>query len=237
MTTIVLTDDHHIVRHGLRTLLEKEPDFKILGEASTGTEALKLVEQTKPNILVCDLMIGGTNGFEVTRLTGSRSPETAVIILSMYGDESYVIEALRSGARGYVLKTAPIGELVFAIREVAGGHRYLSASLSEKAIDFYTKKAKVTENDKLSVREREILQLVAQGLTSEKIAETWNISPRTVETHRAHLRRKLGLHSQKALKYYAFEHGMLPDSDAEKSTESASKAETPAKKTSRRIRH
>jgi len=127
-------------------------------------------------------MMGGTNSLDVARLTGSRSPKTAVVILSMYGDETYVIEALRSGAKGYVLKTSPMDELVFAIREVVRGHRYLGSSLSEKALDFYSRKAKTTSPGDLTTRERELLQLTAQGYTAKKVAELWGISPRTVES-------------------------------------------------------
>ncbi len=210
MTTIVLADDHQIVRQGLKSVLETEPNFKVVGEASGGNEAVKLVEQLRPDVLVCDLMMDGTTGFETTRLVNSISPKTMVVILSMYSDESYVIEALRSGAKGYVLKTAPVDEMIHAVSEVAKGSRYLSPSLSDKAFEYYSHKSKNTQNDDLTVRELEVLQLIVQGYTNGRIAELWSVSNRTVESHRTNLMQKLGLHSQKELKYYAFEHGIAP---------------------------
>jgi DNA-binding NarL/FixJ family response regulator len=210
MTTIILADDHQIVRQGLKAVLETEKDFKIIGEAGGGNEAVKLVEKLKPDVLVCDLMMDGTTGFETTRLVNGVSPGTTVMILSMYADESYVIEALRSGARAYVLKTAPVDEMILAVREVAKGNRYLSPALSEKAYEFYAHKSRNTKENNLSVRELEVLQLIVQGYTNERIAALWSVSTRTIESHRTNLMQKLGLHSLKDLKYYAFAQGIAP---------------------------
>jgi two-component system, NarL family, response regulator NreC len=210
MTTIVLADDHQIVRHGLKSVLESVADFHVVGEASGGNEAVKLVDKLKPDVLVCDLMMDGTTGFETARLVGGVSPQTNILILSMYSDESYVIEALRSGAKAYVLKTAPVDEMIYAVREVALGNRYLSPSLSEKAYEYYSHKARSTKENNLSVRELEVLQLIVQGYTNERIAELWSVSTRTIESHRTNLMQKLGLHSLKELKYYAFEQGITP---------------------------
>ena len=229
MTTIVLADDHHIVRHGLRAVLETGPDFKVVGEASGGNDAVKLVQQLKPDVLVCDLMMGGTNGFETTRLVRNLVPETNVIILSMYADESYVVEALRAGAKAYVLKTAPADEMIHAIREVVKGNRYLSPSLSDRAYEYYTNKSKGTEDNDLTVRELEVLQLIVQGYTNERIADLWSISRRTVESHRTNLMRKLGLHNQKELKYYVFEHGIAPLPEAPGAMAEADGSEEKAK--------
>ena len=216
MTTIVLADDHHIVRRGLRALLEIEPGFIIAGESSDGLETINLVESLKPDILVLDLMMGALNGLEITRQVLSRSPHTAVIILSMYGDESYVIEALRSGAKGYVLKSSPTEELVYAIHKVTAGHRFLSATLTEKALDSYMQKSQNPMTDNLTIREREIMQLAVQGHTNSDIAAILYISRRTVESHRASLMRKLGLRKFQDLVYYATTHGVIPVSDAAK---------------------
>lgn len=228
MTTIVLADDHHIVRHGLKAVLETDPDFKVVGEASGGNEAVKLVQQLKPNVLVCDLMMGGTNGFETTRLVRNLVPETNVIILSMYADESYVVEALRAGARGYILKTSPADEMIHAIREVINGNRYLSPSLSDRAFEYYSNKSKGTSDEDLTVRELEVLQLIVQGYTNERIADLWSISRRTVESHRTNLMRKLGLHNQKELKYYVFEHGIAPLPEAPSAANPDTKPEVEA---------
>ncbi len=132
MITIILVDDHKIVRQGIKGLLEDEPDLKVIGEAANGTEGIELVESLKPDILISDLMMDGMNGIDVTREVKKRSPETKTIILSMYNDSGYVTRALKEGARGYVLKGSGIDELVTAIRRVASGERYLSPSTAEK---------------------------------------------------------------------------------------------------------
>jgi DNA-binding NarL/FixJ family response regulator len=232
MTTIVLADDHQIVRHGLKSVLETAPEFHVVGEASGGNEAVKLVEKLKPDVLVCDLMMDGTTGFETARLVTGISPNTNILILSMYSDESYVIEALRSGAKAYVLKTAPVDEMIHAVREVALGNRYLSPSLSEKAYEYYSHKARNNKENNLSVRELEVLQLIVQGYTNERIAELWSVSTRTIESHRTNLMQKLGLHSLKELKYYAFEQGITPHPGAADKTGEVEvkKGTKPAKK-------
>ena len=142
MTTIVLADDHHVVRHGLRALLTSEPDFEIIGETADGLETVRLVESLQPDILLLDLMMGGINGLEVTRQVTKRVPSTSVIILSMYGNQGYVVEALRGGAKAYVLKESTSEELIRAIHEVAAGRHYLSSSLSERVIEGYICRAR-----------------------------------------------------------------------------------------------
>jgi len=211
--TIVLADDHQVVRHGLRVLLEAEPDFKIIGEASDGLEALEILEHSKPDILILDLVMPGMNGLEVARQAGRCSPRTSVIVLSMHTNEAYVVEALRAGARAYVLKSATSDELVRAIREAIAGRRYLSAPLSEHAIEVYTRKAEAAITDPyemLTDRERVVFQLAAEGHTSAEIAVKLTISPRTAETHRSNLMRKLGLRTQSDLIRYAIRRGVLP---------------------------
>jgi DNA-binding NarL/FixJ family response regulator len=213
MTTIVLADDHHVVRQGLRALLEAEPDFQIVGEAADGREAAQLVKRLQPEVLVLDLMMPGLSGLEVTRQVRQRSPQTRVVILSMYADEAYVLEALRNGAAGYVLKKSTADELVRAVREVTTGRRYLSPPLSEKDIETLMKEADESKQDPyelLTSREREVLHLIAEGHTNAEVAARLVISPRTVEFHRANLMRKLGMRTQADLIRYALQRRILP---------------------------
>jgi two-component system response regulator NreC len=211
--TIVLADDHHVMRQGLRMLLEAQEDFCVVAEAGDGLEAVKLVERLKPHVLIVDLMMPGINGLEVARQVSHHSPQTRIIVLSMYGNEPYVLEALRHGAAGYVLKDANAAELLRAVHEVVAGRRYLSPPLSEHAIEAYLQKAQGAVLDlyeTLTTREREVLQLAAEGRTNADIAAVLYVSPRTVETHRAHLMHKLGLHTQADLIRYALKRGILP---------------------------
>lgn len=211
-TTIVLADDHVVVRQGLRALLEAEPDFAIVGEAADGLEVADLVERLKVHVLILDLMLPGLNGLDVTRRVQQRSPQTRIVVLSMYANEAYVLEALRNGAAAYVLKEASAADLVHAIREVTAGRRYLSPPLSESAIELYVQKAKAAPRDPyeaLTTREREVLQLAAEGQSNPEIANRLGISVRTVETHRANVMHKLDLRSQTDLVRYALRRGIL----------------------------
>jgi len=213
MTTIVLADDHHIVRQGLRVLLEGQPDFQLVGEAGDGLEAVQLTERLKPDVLIIDLMMPSLNGLEATRQVSQRSPHTRVVILSMHANEAYVLEALRNGAAGYVLKDSSAADLVHAVREVVAGRRYLSSPLSERAIAAYIQKASDVTLDPyemLTNREREVLHLAAEGNTNAEIADQLSISPRTAETHRANLMHKLGLRTHTDLIRYALRRGILP---------------------------
>lgn len=213
MTTIILADDHHVVRQGLQALLEAEPDFQIVGEAAEGREAVQLVERLQPEVLILDLMMPSLSGLEVTRQVRQRSPRTRVVILSMYADEAYVLEALRNGAAGYVLKKSTADELVRAVREVTTGRRYLSPPLSEKGVETLMKEADESKQDPhelLTSREREVLPLIAEGHTNAEIADRLVISPRTVEFHRANLMRKLGTRTQADLIRYALQRNILP---------------------------
>jgi len=211
--TLVLADDHKVLREGLKALLQAEEDFEVLGEAGNGMEACRLVEHLKPDVLVLDLMMPDMNGLEVTRVAKKRSSGTHVVILSMYGSEGYVIEALRAGAQAYVLKESSSTELAQAIRAVASGHRYLSPPLSERAIDVYTQsteKATLDPYETLTTREREVLHMAAQGYTNSEIAKQLFISQRTAEVHRTNMMRKLSLHSQTDLIRYALKREILP---------------------------
>lgn len=213
--SVVLADDHNILRQGLIALLTAEPDISVVGEAADGSETVQLVERLQPDILVLDLKMPGMTGIRVMQEIGHCSPKTQIIILSMYASEAYVVEALRGGARAYVLKESTASDLTFAIREVFAGRRYFSPPLSEQGIEAYMRKAKISLSsgrEALTLREREVLQLAAQGQTSAEIAIILSISPRTVEVHRANMMRKLGLHTQADLVRYALRHGILsPD--------------------------
>jgi len=210
MITVLLADDHIVVRQGLRSLIDSQEDFQVVGEASNGQEALEMIRQLKPQVSVLDLMMPGLNGLEVTRQVWRM---TQVLILSMHANEAYVIEALRKGASGYVLKDATATELIQAIRVVVSGQRYLGSPFSDRAIAAYIERVKtgsLDPYDTLTTREREILQLVAEGHNSTVIAERLSISPRTVEAHRASLNRKLDLHSHADLIRLAVKKGLLP---------------------------
>jgi DNA-binding NarL/FixJ family response regulator len=213
MITIVLADDHHVVRQGLRALLESEPDFRIVGEASDGLETVRLIDRLRPRILIVDLVMPGLDGLEITRQVTRHTRETRVVVLSMHAGEPYVLKALRNGALGYVLKDSTAGELVAAIREVAAGRRYLSRPLSSHVLDVYARRAQETppdDYDRLTTREREVLHLVAEGHTSAGAAARLGISPRTVESHRASLMQKLDLRTQADLIRFVLQRGLVP---------------------------
>ena len=211
---ILLADDHQVVREGFRALLQAEPDFEIVAETGDGLEAVRLAEHQKPHVLVVDLMMPGLNGLEVARQITQRLPRTHIVVLSMHANEAYVLEALKNGACAYVLKDASAAELVRAVREANAGRRYLSPPLSEPAIDNYIQRTRNSDSldlyDTLTNREREVLQLGAEGHTNAEIAGRLFISPCTVETHRANVMHKLGLRSQTELVRYALRRGILP---------------------------
>jgi DNA-binding NarL/FixJ family response regulator len=211
--SIFLADDHQVVRQGVRSLLEAQPNFTVVGEGDDGLDTLAQVERLKPDVLLLDLMLPGLNGLEVARQVQQRSPKTRVLILSMHENEAYVLQALRNGAAGYVLKQSSAATLIQAVTEVSQGRRFLSPSLSDRVIEAYMQKAEPTSfdlYDTLTSREREVLQLAAEGHSNPEIAERLFISCRTVETHRANLLRKLDLHSQTDLIRYALRKGILP---------------------------
>lgn len=212
MTSIVLADDHHVVRQALRLLLAAEPDLQVVGETGDGLEASRLVEQLKPDVLVVDLMMPGLNGLEVTRQVREHCPHTRIVVLSMHANEAYVLEALRNGATGFVLKDASAAEFLAGLRAVAAGRRYLSSPLSDRALDAYAQMAAASAMDpydSLTSREREVLHLTAEGLSTNDIADRLVISPRTAETHRENLMRKLSLHNQADLIRYAVKRGVV----------------------------
>lgn len=213
--TIVLADDHRIVHEGLRALMEAEPDFTVIGEANDGLEAVRLTEKLKPDVLLVDLAMPNLSGLEVTRQVKKRFPHIHVIVLSMHANEAYVLEALRNGASGYILKESSFTETIKGVRKVAGGERFLSLSLSQQRIDAYLEKAKTGPRDPydtLTAREREILQMTAESQSSTEVGGRLYISPRTVEIHRQNAMRKLGLRNHGELIRYALKKGILPNS-------------------------
>ena len=211
--TVLLVDDHPIVRQGLRNLLDSMPDFKVVGEAGDGLQALEMVEKVQPQVLVIDVVMPGLTGLEVTQRVKRQWPAVKVIILSMQNNEAYVVSALKNGASGYILKDTGPEELVDAIRTVVKGERYLSKQLSERIINAYVSKmdeAEVDPYDTLTNREKEVLHLVAEGFTNQEIAERLFISPRTAELHRSNVLNKLSLKNQVDLVRFAIKRGILP---------------------------
>jgi two-component system response regulator NreC len=215
---LMLADDHAIVRQGLQAVLRTHPDLEIVGEAADGPETVRLAERLRPDVLVLDLMMPGLNGLDVAKQVSRRLPRSRIVVLSMHADVAYALAAVRAGASAYVVKEAGVEELVRAIRAVAKGQRYFSAPLSEQALENHVGRMEETPPDPyhtLTFREREVLQLTAEGHSSSEIGERLFISPRTVESHRANLMRKLAVRNQKELIRYAVGRGLLPGRSAE----------------------
>lgn len=213
MLSVVLADDHPVLRQGLRSLLEHEFGYAVVGEAADGPAAIELVVRLVPDVLVVDIMMPGMSGLEVIRQVHERTPQTRVVVLSMHADAVYVREALRAGAAGYVLKEAHASEFVQAVREVAHGRHYLSRALTENLTESQIAQVGAYIDDPydlLTDSERAVLKLAAQGHTSIMIAETLAFSPRTVETYRANLLHKLDLRNQTELVRYAIRRGIIP---------------------------
>ena len=210
--TVVLADDHSLVRQSLRLYLETEANISVVGEASDGFEARALVQQLHPDLLIVDISMPGLGGLEVTQQVTRKSPHTRVIILSMYSNEAYVVQALRSGAAGFVLKESTGAELLLAVNEVMAGRRYLSSPLSERAIDHYIRTADSSPFDSyetLTNREREVLALASRGNSNSEIGKLLEISPRTAETHRTNMMQKLGIHSLNEVIAYSAQRGII----------------------------
>jgi two-component system, NarL family, response regulator NreC len=210
--SIILADDHPVVRRGMQALLESEPGFSVVGVAADGLETVRLTQRLKPEVLVLDLMMPGLSGLEALRILRERSPRTRIVILSMYSSSAFVAQALQNGAIGYVLKGSTEENLVRAVREAAAGRRYLSPPVTEIAINAYIEQSKTglfDPHDTLTPRQREVLQMAAEGKTSGEIAERLHISPRTVENHRATIMKKLGLQNQTDLIRHAIRHGLI----------------------------
>ncbi|MFN5962496.1 MAG: response regulator [Verrucomicrobiota bacterium] len=206
--TILLADDHAVVRSGFRHLLAAQWDMSVVAEAASGTEALKLAEQHRPQVAVLDVTMPGLNGIETTRRLPSVSPQTSVLALSMHKDAVYVREMLRAGARGYLLKDCSETEFLTAVRAVAHGQGFLSAAVSGAVIDDFRRHV-TNPIDLLSSREREVLQLIAESRTNKEIAAALHLSVYTVEAHRGRIMEKLNLHSVGEIVRFAVRNGLI----------------------------
>ncbi len=205
---ILLADDHAVVRQGFKMILSAQPDMEIVGEAGNGREAVELAEQLHPDIVVMDVAMPELNGIEATRRLSASAPHSRVVALSMHKDSVYVREILRAGARGYLLKDSPAPDLLAAVRAVASGEGFLSPAVSDAVLNDYRRHV-TNPVDLLSSREREVLQMLAEGKTNKEIAGVLNLSVYTVDAHRGRIMEKLNLHSINELVRFAVRNGMI----------------------------
>jgi two-component system response regulator NreC len=212
-TRVLIADDHPLIRSGLRALLSRESEFEVVGEAADGYQALELVEQLKPDVVMLDVSMPRLNGIDVAQKISEKTPSTRIIIVSIHSDEGYVLRALKAGAKGYLLKASPEGDILNAVRAVAAGQAYLSPEISRLLVEEYVREMRFRgvedSYDLLSIREKEILQLLASGATNRQVAEMIHVSVATVETHRTNVFQKIGVHSLPELILYAVRKGLL----------------------------
>ncbi len=212
-TRILLADDHTIMRKGLRLLLERQAGFQVIGEAADGRETVELTDTLRPDVVVLDIAMPNLNGIEAARQIALKQPSTAVVILSMHSDESYVLRALKAGARAYLLKDSAESDLIGAIQAVTEGKAFFSPAISKTLADDYVRRLQQRGVDDsyelLTTRERELLQLVAEGKSNKDIANLLSLSLYTVETHRGNIMQKLNLHSVPELILYAVRKGVI----------------------------
>jgi two-component system response regulator NreC len=210
---ILLADDHTVIRSGLRLLLERQRDFRVVAEAEEGRQAVELSQANQPDVVVMDIAMPLLNGIEATRQIVARNPHAAVVVLSMHSDESYVLRALKAGARAYLLKDSAEQDLICAIRAVSVGKSFFSPAirktLAEDHVRQLEQRGMVDSYELLTTREREILQLIAEGKANKEISLLLNLSTYTVETHRSHILQKLNLHSVPELILYAVRKGII----------------------------
>ena len=207
---ILIADDHEVVAEGLRHVIEAQADMQVIACVSNGSEAVRRAIQASPDIVVMDYAMPELNGIEATRMIRKRCPRIAVVMLSMYSDPGYVLRALQAGAASYIVKKSAASEVVQAIREVNAGRRYLGRQFTDGAIDKFIQDA--TAGDpltRLSSRERQVLQLLAEGRTSAEVANTLSLSPKSVDTYRARMEQKLGLHDLASLVKFAIQNGVI----------------------------
>jgi len=213
MIRIVLADDHAVIRSGLRSLLQQQEGFQVVGEAGDGRVAVEVVEKTRPNVIVMDLTMPGLNGIEAARQITSRNLGAAIVVLTMHSDEGYVLRALKAGVRGYLLKESLDSDLMQAIHSVHQGKAFFSPAVSRVLVEDYMRQLQDREIedsfDLLTPREKEILQMVAEGRSNKEVANVLNLSVYTVETHRSNVMEKLNLHSVPELILYAVRKGVI----------------------------
>jgi DNA-binding NarL/FixJ family response regulator len=208
---ILLADDHGIIRQGLRSLLEKEPDMQVVGEAEDGRRAIELVNECSPDIVIMDITMPNLNGVEATRHITGESSKSKVIALSIHSNRRFVADMLKAGASGYILKECLSDELVQAIRTVSTGGRYLSPRITDVVIDDYVKRLSTTPESRiatLTARERQVLQLLAEGKSTKQIALDLHVSSKTIEANRRRIMEKLDIHSIAELTKYAVREGL-----------------------------
>ncbi len=210
---ILLADDHAVIRSGLRLVLEREPGFRVVAEAADGKEAIRLAAELTPDVAVLDVAMPNLNGIEAARQITAATAHTSVVMLSMHSDEGYVLRALNVGARGYLLKESPEEDLIAAVKAVHGGKAYFSPAISRVLVDDYVRRMRKRgledSYELLTAREREILQLLAEGKSNKDVAGRLGLSTYTVETHRGNLMEKLNLHSMPELILYAVRKGII----------------------------
>ena len=213
MTRIILADDHAVMRRGLRLVLEEQKDFQVVGEAGDGREAVALAETLKPDVAVLDITMPNMNGIEAARQISAKQPGVSIVVLSMHSDEGYVLRALKAGARGYLLKESPEADFIHAIRSVSQGKAFFSPAVSRMLVEDYVRQLQDKDiedsYDLLTQRERELLQLFAEGKSNKDVANMLNLSVYTVETHRGNIMDKLNLHSVPELILYAVRKGVI----------------------------
>ena len=212
--TVLLADDHTIVRDGLRYLLEAQPDIEVVGDAADGREAVDLAVKLKPDVAIVDITMPELNGIDATLQMRQLCPSTEVIILSMHANTRHVARALQAGAHGYLIKESAGTEVIEAVRVVNAGHRYLSQLISDALVDDYVSQCRIMEHggllELLSAREREVLQFVVEGRSSAEIASILNLSPKTVESYRSRLMHKLEINDIPSLVKFAIQQGLTP---------------------------
>ncbi len=213
MIRIILADDHAVMRRGLRLVLEQQTDFEVVGEASDGRGAVSLAESTRPDIALLDITMPNLNGIEAARQISEKLSSVSVIVLSMHADESFVLRSLKAGARGYLLKESAEADLINAVRLVSEGKSFFSPSVSRMLVEDYVRQLQEKDVEDsyelLTTRERELLQLIAEGKSNKDIANMLNLSLYTVETHRSNILSKLNLHSVPELILYAVRKGII----------------------------
>jgi len=210
---LLIADDHKIFRQGIKKLLEEEQDLQVVGEAADGREVVKKATELKPDIILMDIAMANLNGLEATKQIKKVLPESKIIMLTMHKNEEYVLQSFQAGASGYILKEGAVEELVSAIRSIHADKSFLSPTVSKTLVDAYLRKMETgkteTPFDLLTDREREVLQLIAEGFTNREVAKQLFISVKTVEAHRAHIMQKLNIHDIAKLVKYAIQKGLV----------------------------